>query len=129
MSYEELSDEVKILIEKEVNERFNFKMNEFLTSIKNIYPFWLQSPNLYANMMGNNLKEHYVILHERFKKEMEMSLPNENMAMEKLASLNSNFEKEFNINFGDKLRGRIDTHTIYKLHSLMAKYIERAFFI
>ena len=28
MKYEDLSDEVKILIEKEVNNRFNFKMNE-----------------------------------------------------------------------------------------------------
>ena len=129
MKYEDLSDEVKILIEKEVNNRFNFKMNEFLTSIKNMYPFWLQSPDPYTNMMGNNLKEHWVILHDRFKKEMEMSLPNENITLEKLNSLNSKFENDFNVNFGDKLKGKIDSRIIYNLHTLMSKYIERAFFI
>lgn len=128
MSYEELPEEVKMLIEKEVNERFNFKMNEFLTSIKNIFPFWLRSPDPYTNMVGQDLAEHYNILHDRFKKEIEMSLPNDNLSLKKLQQLNISFENEFNTNYVEKLRGKIDSRIIHNINVLMSKYIERAFF-
>jgi len=129
MLYEELPEDIKIIIQKEVNERFNFKMREFLASIKNIYPFWLQSPDPYTNMIGRNLQEHYTILHDRFKKEIEMPLPNKNISLEKIKTLNNSFEKEFNEKFIDKLRGKIDSRLIYNIYLLMSKYIERSYFL
>lgn len=60
MFYGELPEEFKTLIDKEVNERFNLKMNDFLTSIKNIYPFYLNSPETYTSQTGHNLLKHYI---------------------------------------------------------------------
>jgi hypothetical protein len=127
MIYEELSDEVKALIDKEADERFKFKMNEFLTSIKNIYPFWLRSSDPYVNMVGQNIAEHYNILTERFKKEMSMGLPSENLIISKRNVLLNEFEQEFKETYVDKFRGRIDSVLLFKLEKFILKYIDKAF--
>lgn len=127
MIYEELSDEIKTLIDKEADERFKFKMNEFLTSIKNIYPFYLNSPDPQYSITGRNLLEHYEILSERFKKEMSMGLPSENLIVAKRNELLNNFQLDFKNSYVDKFRGRIDSLLLFKLEKFIYKYINMAF--
>jgi len=127
MIYEELPDELKILIDKEVNERFRFKMDNFLTSIKNIYPFYINSPDPYYAQTGHNLLEHYIILNDRFKKEMDMLAPH-NMTLCKLDNLRNSFDVEFSKHYEDKMRGKLDRLFIERLRKLTIKYIDETFF-
>lgn len=127
MVYEELSDEIKTLIDKEADERFRFKMNEFLTSIKNIYPFYLNTPDPQYGMTGRNLLEHYNILNERFEKEMSMGLPSENLVISKRNELANRFRKDFNNIYIDKFRGRVDSVLLFHLEKFIIKYIDMAF--
>lgn len=128
LEYNSLSSDLKDLIDKEADARFRFKMNEFLTSIKNIYPFYVKSPDPYTNLIGKNMAEHYVILHERFIKEMNMGFPADNLIYENRKKFKNKFESFLDEKLNHFFRGsRNSIDEIYRFKKGIFDFIEQAF--
>src|ERR1035437_2820785 len=127
MEYEELSDEVKILIDKEADARCKFKMEQFFESIKNIIHIKESSPDPYVQLAANHLREDQIIILERYRKEMDMGLPRDNMIIEARQEFKQRTDSLFDKNYMQSLRGKIDIRRIEAIKRFIAERLEMAF--
>src|ERR1035441_9965631 len=127
MEYEELSDEVKILIDKEADARCKFKMGQFFESIKNIIHIKESSPDPYVQLAANHLREDQIIILERYRKEMDMGLPRDNMIIEARQEFKQKTEELFDKIYAPALRGSLDGRRIESIIRFIAERIEIAF--
>jgi len=127
MEYEELSDEVKTLIDKEADARCKFKMEQFFESIKNILHIYESAPDPYAQQTANHLRDDQEIILERYRKEMEMNVPFDNIIIENRQDFKRHTESTFNKLYNQTLLGRIDSRRVESIRRFIAEHIETAF--
>jgi hypothetical protein len=125
----ELPEDVQNLINKEAQIRCDFKMSQFFESIRNILHIrenaFCFDP--YFHLNTSDLKEAYRIILERYKKECNMGLPNDEMLMKNRLRFKMKSRGFFRDRFERCFHGRVNDDLAFKLEKFMSEQVEQAF--